>query len=116
MVYVITSFQFSEVSMMKQVIRASIVPEKAYLDGVPSVSASRGLVLSPKNYFVNKAEMKRYNRSKIPKLEIAAIEPITVVNKTLSVPQDLIILKILKILKALNTASFLFPAGMQRST
>lgn len=102
--------------MMKHVIRASIVPEKSYLDGVPCVSDSKSLFLSPKNCFVNKAEIKRYNISKIPKLEIAAIEPITVVNKILSVPQDLMILKILKILKALNTASFLFPAGMQRST
>ena len=95
----IIAFQFSPVITMKIVINDYIVDENEYRDSLPS-SSCKGL---KKNCFASKADMNMKRIVKTPKLPIADIEFITVSKSFLRDTHDLMILKTLTSLKALNT-------------
>lgn len=84
---------------MNIVINDSIVELNEYLEGLPSSSRSS----SKKNYFAKRALMNMKRMVNTPRLPMADIEAITVVNSFLSDTHDLIILNTLTNLKALNT-------------
>ena len=99
MTYIIISFQFSPVKMMKTVITASPVDEKLYLE----MESSSFLKGSWKNCFVRSEEMKMNRPIRTPKFVMAVSESSTVDRRILSESQDLMILKILNNLNALST-------------
>ena len=106
------SFQFSPVKMMKTVTRASPVEEKLYLE----MDISSFLNGSWKNCLVRSEEMNKNKAMSTPKLVIAVKESSTVERRILRESQDLIILKILKSLKALSTERLEFELSPSEAT